>query len=617
MTKLLHIQGMRALAVMAVFVFHANSDWLPGGYLGVDAFFVISGFLMASILVNREPSNFKDVLFFYKRRLSRVAPAALLIAMLTIPVAGIVLLPFELRDYSASLVGVVTGTMNIMVANNIGYFSPLAEIQPLIHYWSLIVELHFYLLIPFVFLLVKSRKNQLLSLSLLFFVSLIYAHYLSQYEANDAYYLLPSRAWEFLAGSVAFLLNLKPQKTLSPLITYLSLAVISGYFILFTSEIVHPSLMTLPFVLATAVILGRLSTRPSEILASKVMVFLGDRSYSLYLWHFPILILVKQYFEIDAVLFVLAFVLTLILSIFSYRSIEQVFSQRGTYFVSKAKSKMLYGGACSFLMIVGLYGFQSKGFAETWKSYSSEPSSKAYDNYIRGKRHIDPPKVADACVYADAKEIFNQVTRLDLCKTKHGSGILVIGDSHTFGIFRALYHLNITNEANNPFLVAWAKGGCGVGSDRPDCFFSKLVEKPDFIAKYFKLVIYVQRGFSEKQYTKVDLFLDELSKRSRVIWLGPRQEPLVEVRGYVKDGCDVEVKVDEKHMQALSEINKDIELRSQVRKYEFINSDLYKMPFYANCSQMNWKDTDHWSQQGIELIAPTLNELLKSYLVKH
>jgi len=373
----------------------------------------------------------------------------------------------------------------------------------------------------------------------------------------------------------------------------------------------------LPFVLATAVILGRLSTRPSEILASKVMVFLGDRSYSLYLWHFPILILVKQYFEIDAVLFVLAFVLTLILSIFSYRSIEQVFRQRGTYFVSKAKSKMLYGGACSFLMIVGLYGFQSKGFAETWKSYSSEPSSKAYDNYIRGKRHIDPPKVADACVYADAKEIFNQVTRLDLCKKKHGSGILVIGDSHTFGIFRALYHLNITNEANNPFLVAWAKGGCGVGSDRPDCFFSKLVEKPDFIAKYFKLVIYVQRGFSEKQYMKVDLFLDELSKRSRVIWLGPRQEPLVEVRGHVKDGCDVEVKVDEKHMQALSEINKDIELRSQVRKYEFINSDLYKMPFYANCSQMNWKDTDHWSQQGIELIAPTLNELLKSYLVKH
>lgn len=617
MTKLLHIQGMRALAVMAVFVFHANSDWLPGGYLGVDAFFVISGFLMASILVNREPSNFKDVLSFYKRRLSRVAPAALLIAMLTIPVAVIVLLPFELRDYSASLVGVVTGTMNIMVANNIGYFSPLAEIQPLIHYWSLIVELHFYLLIPFVFLLVKSRKNQLLSLSLLFFVSLIYAHYLSQYEANDAYYLLPSRAWEFLAGSVAFLLNLKPQKTLSPLITYLSLAVISGYFILFTSEIVHPSLMTLPFVLATAVIVGGLSTRPSEILASKVMVFLGDRSYSLYLWHFPILILVKQYFEIDAVLFVLAFVLTLILSIFSYRSIEQVFRQRGTYFVSKAKSKMLYGGACSFLMIVGLYGFQSKGFAETWKSYSSEPSSKAYDNYIRGKRHIDPPKVADACVYADAKEIFNQVTRLDLCKKKHGSGILVIGDSHTFGIFRALYHLNITNEANNPFLVAWAKGGCGVGSDRPDCFFSKLVEKPDFIAKYFKLVIYVQRGFSEKQYMKVDLFLDELSKRSRVIWLGPRQEPLVEVRGHVKDGCDVEVKVDEKHMQALSEINKDIELRSQVRKYEFINSDLYKMPFYANCSQMNWKDTDHWSQQGIELIAPTLNELLKSYLVKH
>lgn len=615
MTKLLHIQGMRALAVMAVFVFHANSDWLPGGYLGVDAFFVISGFLMASILVNRDPSNFKDVLSFYKRRLSRVAPAALLIAMLTIPVAAIVLLPFELRDYSASLVGVLTGTMNIMVANNIGYFSPLAEIQPLIHYWSLIVELHFYLLIPFVFLLVKSRKNQLLSLSLLFFVSLIYAHYLSQYEANDAYYLLPSRAWEFLAGSVAFLLNLKPKKTLSPLITYLSLAVISGYFILFTSEIVHPSLMTLPFVLATAVIVGGLSARPSEILASKIMVFLGDRSYSLYLWHFPILILVKHYFEMDSVVFVLAFVLALILSIFSYRSIEQVFRHRGPYFVSKAKSKMLYGGACSFLMIVGLYGFQSKGFAETWKSYSSESSSRAYENYIRGKKHIDPPKVADACVYADAKEIFNQVSRLDLCEKKHGRGVLVIGDSHAFGVFRAFYHLNNINEANNPFLVAWAKGGCAVGSDRLDCFFSKLVEKPDFIAKYFKLVIYVQRGFSEKQYLKVDLFLDKLSKRSRVIWLGPRQEPLVEVRDYVENGCDVEVKVDEKHMQAISEINKDIELRSQVRKYEFINSDLYKMPFYANCNQMNWKDTDHWSQQGVELMAPLFNILLDIDLI--
>jgi len=84
MIKLLHIQGMRALVVIAVFVFHANSDWLRGGYLGVDAFFVISGFLMASILVKQKPSNFKDVLSFYKRRLSRVEPAALLIAILTI-----------------------------------------------------------------------------------------------------------------------------------------------------------------------------------------------------------------------------------------------------------------------------------------------------------------------------------------------------------------------------------------------------------------------------------------------------------------------------------------------------------------------------------------------------
>ena len=148
------IQGLRAVCVSAVVLFHLNQDWLPGGFLGVDFFFVLSGFLMAQVLSNQFDKSGKILIAeFYKRRFKRLLPAMFVVALISFPVAYFSLLPSDMRDFSASLVGVVTLTLNKMVANNIGYFSPLAETQPLLHYWSLMVELQFYLIIPFIFLL--------------------------------------------------------------------------------------------------------------------------------------------------------------------------------------------------------------------------------------------------------------------------------------------------------------------------------------------------------------------------------------------------------------------------------------------------------------------------------
>jgi len=611
-TKRPELQGLRAVAVLAVLIFHFNADWLPGGYLGVDAFFVLSGFLMAVILSRPEFQSVKDIRSFYKRRLKRVVPAAFFVAVLSIPLAFYILLPFEMRDYSASLVGIVTGTMNIMVANKIGYFTPLAEAQPLLHFWSLMVELHFYFLIPVVFLIFKVPKARLIAVSLLFLISLGYAQYRSLYAVNDAYYLLASRAWEFLAGVIAYLLMSSRILSYKRWYVDIGLIIVGLYFAFFNSSYQHPSISTLPFItgLMPLLIFGsQFKGTIKDVLASEPAVYLGNISFSFYLWHNLFIVGLSAFYpqtQLQDFLFV--FLATLVFSHLTFTYIEQPFlANKISFKATKRPLALVITVLIACLLLVGLTGFKTKGFPDFWKSHSSEQSVKAYELYMLGQKYAKPLEEARCVKSVSTLDSLKKVD-LDACEKQFGEGVLVIGDSHAIGVFRAL--LAGLKDQKNSFLIGVNKGSCKAYSDRPDCFFNQLRMDSSSITKNFKKVIYVQRDFDLSKSNVAFNFLSDLAKTAQVFWLGPRFEPAIEAKEFVSSGCDAEFKFSSAKLGDLKMINDKLESESRNKPLNFIHAEKYDLGVYGDCASLYWRDSNHWTQQGVEHSAIKLKPLI-------
>lgn len=203
------IDGLRALAVVPVILFHAGFQFFSGGFIGVDIFFVISGYLITTIIIAELDTKSFSIIKFYERRARRILPALFLVLFTCIPFAWLWLFPPDMKKFSQSLIAVSTFSSNIFFGFTGGYFDPAAELNPLLHTWSLAVEEQFYVFFP-VFLLLTwglGKRNILILLSLVFVVSLVLAQIYVFKQPVAAFYLLPSRGWELLVGAfVAFYL---------------------------------------------------------------------------------------------------------------------------------------------------------------------------------------------------------------------------------------------------------------------------------------------------------------------------------------------------------------------------------------------------------------------------
>lgn len=627
--KRLDLQGLRAIAVLAVMVFHMNEAWLPGGYLGVDVFFVLSGYLMALVLSRHQQIGWSEMKAFYGRRLARIAPAAFVVAAITAPFALFSLLPFDMRDFSASMVGLVTGILNIMVANNIGYFSPLADSQPLLHYWSLMVELHFYLLIPLVFWLsLRFRWSLLLLATILLVVSLGYAHYRVYQSPNDAYYLLASRAWEFLAGVILFLIGgrLKAE-WLHAAAPWVGLAVVLWGFLFFDSSYSHPSLYTVPFILGVALLMWMPVQHPlGSALSSRPLVYLGDISYSVYLWHNVLIVLVTQKMgALQPLSAALIFVATLVLAHLTRIYIEQPFLQKPSEERRPFSKKLFYIPLLLFLVVFGGYGFDTKGFADFWKARVPEQSVQAYELYMAGKNYREVDKES-ACYYRFGSVNTEDLERVRQCTAEHGRGVLVLGDSHSIGVFRALNWARMEGTLQKPFVANLSKGGCGVTTEKQDCFFHQLKQDAGWIAENFKMVVYIQRGtgllkkeldgeqgavLDPVKSQAVEAFLNTLTGALDMVWLGPRIEANRYVNRYVSEGCSSGMEPDHEKGDQLRQLNRELQDMLQTSPIRFVEGQAYDLKHYGDCSRLYWRDRDHWTKQGIKTVSPRLLELLR------
>lgn len=288
------IDGLRALAVLAVMGFHAGVPGFGGGYLGVDIFFVISGFLIMRVILAEQPAGTFTLSRFWMRRIRRIMPALLLTLALALPVAWAVMLPGQLQDFGQSLTASVLMGNNVLLYLTGGYWAEPAQFKPLLHTWSLGVEEQFYLLLPPLMLLLLRGGRRTLStgLALLAMASFALAHYWAGADERAGFLLLPSRIWELLAGA---LVALAPASRNRHWLGWLGMAAMLAALALFDESLSAPSAVTLVPVAGCAALLwsGRSEVGAGQLLAWRPLVIIGLISYSAYLFHYPVFAFIR------------------------------------------------------------------------------------------------------------------------------------------------------------------------------------------------------------------------------------------------------------------------------------------------------------------------------------
>ncbi|HGF7191160.1 TPA: acyltransferase family protein [Vibrio cholerae] len=330
------IDGLRAIAVLMVVLFHMNADWIPGGFIGVDIFFVISGYIITSAIypqiVNKEFS-FNQ---FYVKRIKRILPLFYLVAMTSLVFAYWLYTPNDFMGFADSLRYASTFIANVYFEKNNGYFAATSETLPLLHTWSLSIEEQFYFIWPVVLILAsRYLKPRFFGafISILMLGLIAYSEYLARFGSGSGYYLIQSRSFELLIGAALAIrlyhraINKKSYTKVfyhfSGIAGMATLVFLSFYL---SESDVFPGLNALLVTVASALVIlsGELKVSiTSQVLSLRPMVLVGRLSYSLYLWHWPILAFYRYYFNsfttTDALI---CGVITLILSLLSWQWVE-------------------------------------------------------------------------------------------------------------------------------------------------------------------------------------------------------------------------------------------------------------------------------------------------------
>jgi peptidoglycan/LPS O-acetylase OafA/YrhL len=290
------IDGLRAVAVLPVVFYHFQIAPFSGGFVGVDIFFVISGYLITSLIHGETLNGAFSLARFYERRIRRILPALFLMMLATTALAGSVLFPQDLMNFARSLVATALFGSNFYFWSTVDYFDIVAERKPLLHTWSLAVEEQFYLLYPALFWLLRgtSQLKLVYVVGAIFLVSLAANIWALRFAPVSDFYLLPFRAWELMLGALLALTPLKSSGRTSTMLAWSGLALLLFSIFAFSADTPFPGeYALLPCIGAACVIYAGPQTIVGRALSLRPVVFIGLISYSLYLWHWPLLIFAR------------------------------------------------------------------------------------------------------------------------------------------------------------------------------------------------------------------------------------------------------------------------------------------------------------------------------------
>lgn len=447
------IDGLRAISVSVVVLYHAGYSAFDGGFIGVDIFFVISGFLITSIIAHELAEGRFSIARFYDRRIRRILPALFTVILVTLPFAWMWMLPWQFKEFAQSIVSTILFVSNIFFWQTADYFAVGAAEKPLLHTWSLAVEEQYYIFFPLAMMaLWRFGLRWIVGLmAVVLLASLALAELARDTYADASFYLLPTRAWELLAGAICALL---PQIRRSALTEALALASLVGLIAcigLFSHATPVPSIWIAPAIVAICGILvfARDGTVTARLLSWRPFVGLGLVSYSFYLWHQPVFALARLRFseaEADYAI-ALQIALSLGLAVLSYYLVEQPFrkpAKAGGLSVravlwpmgTLAATLSVIGVASVVMINQGYHKFQPIPRSDAMINVPEE-RARTWNTYVRNKKLAE-----EFNTFADVPH-----------------KVLIVGDSHAKDMFNA-FHGNADRFPDVSFRFAFFRDGC-------------------------------------------------------------------------------------------------------------------------------------------------------------
>lgn len=479
-----YVDGLRAIAVIAVVIYHLNPRWLPGGFSGVDIFFVISGFIVsASVGAFNGRGILSFIGFFYARRLQRIGPA-LVACLLATALASAIFIPAAWLSGSNPKTGLFAffGLSNfILAANDNNYFSPISEFNPYTHTWSLGVEEQFYFIFPLIFFAwICAPRWRLLSTATFvaaLLASLFYSAWLGQTDKTEAFYMITSRFWQLAAGVLLFQamtfagrrfdIAEQPSPSWFTVGALISLGLLGyGFWISDASSFPFPG--AAPSVIGALGLLGFLHGKGAnnpivKLLANRPVLFVGRISYSLYLWHWPVFVLFRWTVGIDSPLQrAVAATIAIVLAVASYYLIETPVRQ-----LRIARRAPRYAVVTIGLVILGASAWIATQIndKQPWLSVSTI-TRNADDWYPYGSN--TSPDLPGCVVHAAGQSIGTGVaityTRHGCERPALGPRVFAIGDSHAIG-YEAMYKGYVL--ASGAPVTVYNNGGCPFISLQP------------------------------------------------------------------------------------------------------------------------------------------------------
>lgn len=526
------IDGLRALAVLPVLLFHAGFQPFSGGYVGVDIFFVISGYLITSIIIAELNTGNFSITKFYERRARRILPALFLVMFACLPFAWIWTSPSALEGFSKSLVAVSLFLSNILFWKEAGYFATANELKPLLHTWSLALEEQYYVLFPIFMMLAWRFKKRWLAGIL--FATAIASLVLSQWTltrfAAVSFYLLPTRGWELLIGAMAaFYLfyktntdktNIDKSGQLHQAASLLGLLLIIYSVFAFDKLTAFPGINALPPTIGAMLIVlfATPDTFVGKLLGSKMAVGIGLISYSTYLWHQPLFSFARygSLQQPSKLMFLLLIIVSLLLAFLTWKFVETPFRDKTK--ISRKQIFMCGAIGSLFFIVVGLVSIFNKGFDARFNMPASLKSSFG----LTAKAHgcFDKPNLAtnkDWLCELGTKSSGNE-TKPDF---------VVFGDSHSKSMFDAFDEAAAKTNTKGVYTgQSYCAPFLGVTIFRPDLVQADchLVNERVFaytkankIRKIFLIgrwTIYTDGGYYETEATWIGLSISSLKTKA-------------------------------------------------------------------------------------------------------
>jgi peptidoglycan/LPS O-acetylase OafA/YrhL len=431
------IDGLRALAVLPVILFHADASGFSGGYTGVDVFFVISGYLITGIIIKNIDEEKFSISDFYERRIRRIFPSLFFISLICIPISAYSMSPTQFKDFMQSILSISIFSSNILFYKERGYFNQSTEEIPLIHTWSLSVEEQFYIAFPLLLIFVKnSRISRIALVGLIALSSFLLSEWLQRVDSFANFYLLPTRAWELAAGSFcAIIIHRVPDLHvgLRTALGALGLVFIGAGICLLGPETPFPSAYALLPVGGTCLIVlfcGR-NDWIGRLLSLAPFTLLGQASYSIYLVHQPLFAFSRLMFS-DETWFLLALgAASLGLGVVLWRYVERPFRSPGsTLYLQGTRLFATAGSIMTVFLAAGFMGHVFDGFPSR-----TAPNGIAWNDLALDQRLAPNYGLNASC---DLTTSNFGAAEIDECMTREAPQVLVWGDSYAMHLVPAL-----------------------------------------------------------------------------------------------------------------------------------------------------------------------------------